>query len=125
MHSDHRAFLEFVASKQSRHPIWRFARGFMYWAQREYQLACKEFESAHVHSLMRFPEALNSLALASYFVDRTRAGRLIGLTLKHWPAYQDAKKNATFLLEGKPDQFRHTFALMPETLAYLSDLNSD
>ena len=74
MQTNPAAFLRFMNTKQSRHPIWFFARGFMYLAQKEYPQACREFESAYVRSMLRFPEALNSLALTSYFVDRTRAG---------------------------------------------------
>ncbi len=123
MQTDRQAFFRFMAEKKSRHPIWCFARGLMHWTRKEFQSACVEFEAAYVRALLRFPEALNSLALASFFADRSRSGRLINQVLKHWPDYQDAKINRVYVLEGRPDLFRHSVALMPDTLTYLSSLS--
>ena len=122
LHADKDAFVQYAEEKKSRHPIWIFVRGLMFWVKKEYRSACSEFETAYVRSLLQFPEAINSWALACFFVDRDRSGRLIHQALNHWPDYKDAKDNSRSILEGRPDRFKHTFVLMPDSLSRLTGI---
>ncbi len=123
LHTDRNAFVAYVEDHQSRHPLWLFVRGLMFWIRKEYRPACREFETAYVRSLLKFPEAINSWALACFFVDRDRSGRLIHQALDHWPDYKDAKDNSRNILEGRPGRFKHTFALMPDSLSRLTGIH--
>ncbi|MBN2319620.1 MAG: glycosyltransferase [Acidobacteria bacterium] len=122
LHTDTDAFVSYAEDGQSRHPLWHFVRGLRFWVGKEYRSACSEFEAAFVRSLLRFPEALNSWALACFFVNRDRSGRLISQTLSQWPDYKDALENRKYILEGRPGQFKHTLTLMPDSLSRLTGI---
>jgi glycosyltransferase involved in cell wall biosynthesis len=120
-HLDRARFLREALACRCDHPLAIFLRGLAQLASGDSQAAARSFERAYVKPLRRFPEALNSWAVAESHVDRARAVRLLEQVVRWSPDYRDAQLNLAHLRLGQTEHCRHTVCLRPETLSWLSD----
>ena len=116
---DRKRFADFAVAHSSTHPLWNFILGLKAYDDRDFPTAASLFEQSYVRVGRGFLEAMNSMALACYHFDRDRAGRLITELVRRKGDYKDATDNLSFMLQGRPDDFRHTDLLFPSTLDFL------
>jgi glycosyltransferase involved in cell wall biosynthesis len=119
MLTDQKKFRAYARQNRNRHALAHFIRGLDLMGQNKYRPAAKAFEQAFIKAMQRFPEALNSLAIAWAHLDKDKAREIWHylLTTKKGD-YLDAKANLEKLELNLLDQLRHTYFLTPGTQAF-------
>lgn len=110
---------DFLKSNRIKHPLFSFAKGLMFYREKEYGKASRFFEDAFQEGAEKFPEAMNSLSLACYFENKLKGMEMMKFLVQEVPDYKDAVLNLENMEKDRPSFFRHTLFLTPKTIEYL------
>ncbi len=113
---------DFLKSNRIKHPLFSFAKGLIFYREKEYGKAVHFFEDAFQGGAEKFPEAMNSLALACYFENKAKSLEMMKSLVQEVPDYGDALSNLENIEKDRPSLFKHTLFLTPKTLEWFLTL---
>ncbi|EKD28789.1 MAG: glycosyl transferase family 2 [uncultured bacterium] len=108
---------DFIEDNKIQHPLYYFIKGLYCYEKKFFEESAKCFTKAYKKSGRRFLEALNSKALAEYFIDKKKSFKIIKKVINIDPFYNDSLLNLGFMKKNNEKLFKHSI-MSPKTITY-------
>ncbi len=116
--ADFKTFSKYIDKTELIHPFVDFFKGIGFFYQKDYKKASMFFKTAFIKSLENFPEAFNSFAISTAYINEKDSKKIFKLLSETFPFYNDGKENFEKLVNFKKDKLKHTIYFTKTTLDY-------